>query len=60
VQFTPESKDESGEVVDLLAALKKSVDKAKASRGEAPDEEQAATKTAAKKTTAKKAAKKAS
>ncbi|GAB3438433.1 Ku protein [Phycicoccus ginsengisoli] len=36
VQFTPESKDESGEVVDLLAALKRSVDKAKASRGEAP------------------------
>jgi DNA end-binding protein Ku len=64
VQVAPESKDESGEVVDLLAALKKSVDKAKASRGEAPAEKPAqkgaAKKTTAKKTTAKKAAKKAS
>jgi DNA end-binding protein Ku len=69
VQEAPESKDESGEVVDLLAALKKSVDKAKASRGEAPAEEPAkksaakkstAEKSTAKKATAKKAAKKAS
>jgi DNA end-binding protein Ku len=65
VQFAPESKDESGEVVDLLAALKKSVDKAKASRGEAPAAQDtqakpAAKKATAKKATAKKAAKKAS
>ena len=53
----PESKDESGEVVDLLAALTKSVEKAKAARGEAPAEETAAaTKSAPKKATAKKAA----
>ena len=55
VQFAPESKDESGEVVDLLAALKKSVDKAKASRGESTADTK---KTPAAKTTAKKAAKK--
>jgi DNA end-binding protein Ku len=64
VQEAPESKDESGEVVDLLAALKKSVDKAKASRGEAPQEKPAkkaaAKQSTAKKSTAKKAAKKAS
>jgi DNA end-binding protein Ku len=67
VQHAPESKDESGEVVDLLAALKKSVDKAKASRGEAPSDsapakssgKSTAKKTAAKKTTTKKTAKKA-
>jgi DNA end-binding protein Ku len=74
VKAAPEAKEETGEVVDLLAALKKSVDKAKQSRGEAPSESKpaatkaaskpAAKKTAAKKTpsksTAKKAAKKAS
>ncbi len=76
VQAPPESKDESGEVVDLLAALKRSVDRAKASRGEDTDEEEkpakksadtkapakktAAKKSTAKKTPAKKAAKKAS
>ncbi|GAA4115553.1 Ku protein [Knoellia locipacati] len=55
--------EESGEVVDLLAALAKSVEKAKASRGEAPSKPAAkasddtpAKKTAAKKTTTKKAA----
>lgn len=57
--------EESGEVVDLLAALAKSVEKAKASRGEAPSkpaassgssDDKPAKKTAAKKTTAKKAA----
>ena len=59
VRQAPESKDETGEVVDLLAALAKSVEKAKASRGEttAPAEEKpakkAAAKTAAKKTAAK-------
>jgi DNA end-binding protein Ku len=73
VQQAPETKEETGEVVDLLAALKKSVDKAKASRGEAPAEpapeesekkpaakKTTAKKTTAKKATAKKAAKKAS
>jgi DNA end-binding protein Ku len=76
IQAAPESKDESGEVVDLLAALKRSVDRAKSSRGEGTsDSAEPATKTAAKKTTktaakkttksatkstAKKAAKKAS
>jgi DNA end-binding protein Ku len=59
VQLAPESKDESGEVVDLLAALAKSVEKAKASRGEAapaskPASQPAAKKATAKKTTAKK------
>jgi DNA end-binding protein Ku len=57
VQVAEESKDESGEVVDLLAALKKSVDKAKAARGESTSDEKPATKkAAAKKTTAKRAA----
>jgi len=66
VRVAEESKDESGEVVDLLAALKKSVDKAKAARGESTSDEKpaakkaAAKKTTAKKTTAKKTAKKAS
>ena len=71
VRVAPESKDESGEVVDLLAALAKSVEKAKASRGEAPaaetkpakkaaEKKAPAKKAAAKKTAAKKTAKKAS
>ena len=76
IRVAEESKDESGEVVDLLAALKRSVDKAKAARGESPSEEKPAAKksaaskstakkttsqkSAAKKTTAKKTAKKAS
>lgn len=50
--------DEGGEVVDLLAALAQSVDKAKASRGESTSSSQGrapAKKTAAKKTAAKKA-----
>jgi DNA end-binding protein Ku len=58
--------EESGEVVDLLAALAKSVEKAKASRGEAPskpaatsDDTKAAPKKAAKKAPAKAPAKKA-
>jgi DNA end-binding protein Ku len=45
--------EESGEVVDLLAALSRSVEKAKASRGEAPAP---AKKTAAKKAPAAKGA----
>ena len=61
VQAAPEVKAETGEVVDLLAALRKSVDKAKASRGEAPaPEEKKPAKKTAKKSTAKKTAKKAS
>jgi DNA end-binding protein Ku len=59
VQLAPAAKDDSGEVVDLLAALKKSVDKAKASRGESTEEDKPAKKSTAKKAT-KKAAKKAS
>ena len=58
VQVAPKAKDESGEVVDLLAALKRSVDKAKQSRGEAPSEEKPAKKTASKSGSAKKTAKK--
>jgi DNA end-binding protein Ku len=66
IQHTPEAKDESGEVVDLLAALQRSVDAAKTSRGESTSDDKAAPKTekkaekkaekkpAAKKTAAKK------
>ena len=57
----PEGEDEEGgEVVDLLAALAQSVEKAKASRGESSSEDKApakkssAKKSAAKKSTAKK------
>jgi DNA end-binding protein Ku len=39
VRQAPAAKDESGEVVDLLAALARSVEKAKAARGEAPTED---------------------
>ena len=73
VQKLPEAPAASGEVVDLLAALQKSVAAAKSSRGEevdepaeekpkkkAPAKKAAAKKTAAKKTAAKKTAKKAS
>lgn len=62
VQAVEEDEEESGEVVDLLAALARSVEKAKASRGEAPAPAKAsakkapAKKTAAKKTAAKKTA----
>ncbi len=63
VKEQPEAKDGSGEVVDLLEALQRSVDRAKASRGEpvsasAPAKKAStpATKTAAKKTAAKSAA----
>jgi DNA end-binding protein Ku len=45
VQVAPPEEDEGGEVVDLLAALSRSVEKAKAARGEAPaDEDTASTK----------------
>ncbi|GGB87278.1 DNA repair protein [Knoellia flava TL1] len=50
--------EESGEVVDLLAALAKSVEKAKASRGEAPSKPAAKAETASpSKSTSKSAAK---
>ena len=63
VQAPEVEEDEGGEVVDLLAALAKSVEKAKAARGEstgtpqkkAPAKKAASKKTAAKKATAKKA-----
>ena len=63
VRVSAAEPEESGEVVDLLAALARSVEKAKASRGEAPaaakssssDTRSPTKKAAAKKTTAKKA-----
>jgi DNA end-binding protein Ku len=59
IKRTPTSTKSSGEVVDLLAALQRSVDAAKTARGEDTDEaEEAETKKPAKKT-AKKATKKA-
>lgn len=57
VQRTETSAKTGGEVVDLLAALQRSVEAAKTSRGES--EPAPARKTAAKKTAAKTAAKKA-
>ena len=63
VKRTPTSTKSSGEVVDLLAALQRSVDAAKTARGEAPsdtaddadsDEAEAAKKAPAKKAAAKK------
>ncbi len=58
VKRTETSTKTSGEVVDLLAALQRSVDAAKSSRGEASDdaEPEAAKKATEKKTTAKKTA----
>ena len=56
VKKTPTSTKSSGEVVDLLAALQRSVDAAKTARGESTDDEKPAKKTAAKKAPAKKAA----
>lgn len=66
IQRTPTSTKTGGEVVDLLAALQRSVDAAKTSRGEAPAEEKkpaakkssSSKKTAAKKAPAKKSASK--
>jgi DNA end-binding protein Ku len=58
---TPTSTKTSGEVVDLLAALQRSVDDAKTARGEDSGEEaeeKPAKKKAAKKSTTKKTAKK--
>jgi len=61
VKRTPTSTKSSGEVVDLLAALQRSVDAAKSARGEdtEAEEEPAPKKTPAKKSAAKKTAKKA-
>src|ERR1700759_4610117 len=58
VKRPPEAKKSSGEVVDLLAALQRSVDAARSARGEATDEQPAA-KAPAKKKTTKKSAQKA-
>ena len=59
VKRTPKSTKTSGEVVDLLAALQKSVNAAKSARGEADGEEKPAKKkSTAKKSTKKSAAKK--
>ena len=60
IKRTPTSTKSSGEVVDLLAALQRSVQAAKVARGEDVGEEQPAAKKAAKKTPAKKAAAKKS
>ena len=64
VTATPKTKKSSGEVVDLLAALQRSVDAAKTARGESTDKagDEAGDKAAKpkKKATAKKASKKAS
>ncbi len=60
VKRTPEAKEPSGEVVDLLAALQRSVDAAKTSRGEPAESEDAEpAKKTAKKSSTKKSAKKA-
>ncbi len=57
VKHAPEEAEESGEVVDLLAALAKSVEKAKAARGEESSSAAATKKAApAKKAAAKKKA----
>jgi DNA end-binding protein Ku len=60
VKRTPTSTKTSGEVVDLLAALQRSVDAAKTARGESTSDSKPAKKATAKKTPAKKTAKKAS
>jgi len=56
VKRTETSTKSSGEVVDLLAALQRSVDAAKTARGESSSEEKPAAKKSAKKAPAKKAA----
>jgi len=58
VQRTATSTKTGGEVVDLLAALQRSVEAAKTARGDAPAEEEEPAKTAAKKATKKAPAKK--
>ena len=56
VTAVPEDEDEGGEVLDLLAALQQSVNRAKAARGEPVDEDE---KKTSKKSAATKPAKKA-
>ena len=61
VTAPPEQEDEGGEVLDLLAALQQSVNRAKKSRGEPVDEDPKAESSATRKSPAKKpAAKKTS
>jgi DNA end-binding protein Ku len=61
VKRSPTSTKSSGEVVDLLAALQRSVDAAKTARGEETEEKpKPAKKSTAKKTTTKKSAAKKS
>ena len=64
VKKTPTATKSSGEVVDLLAALQRSVDAAKTARGESTssddDEKKPAKKTAARKTASKRRAVRAS
>jgi len=55
IKRTPTSTKSSGEVVDLLAALQRSVDAAKSARGEDSDEAEAPAKKSPAKKTAKKA-----
>jgi len=55
IKRTPTSTKSSGEVVDLLAALQRSVDAAKSARGEDDEDEKPAKKAPAKKAAAKKA-----
>ncbi len=59
VTVAPEAAEESGEVVDLLAALAKSVERAKTSRGESPAAEDKDKRKATKKSAQKPAKKKA-
>ncbi|RHW28645.1 Ku protein [Nocardioides immobilis] len=59
VRRTPTSTKTGGEVVDLLAALQRSVEAAKTARGEETEETEEKPKESAKKAPAKKAAKKA-
>jgi DNA end-binding protein Ku len=59
VKRTEKSTKTSGEVVDLLAALQKSVAAAKTARGEAPADEDSDDEKRAKKTTSRRTAKKA-
>ena len=62
VTAVPEEEDEGGEVLDLLAALQQSVNRAKAARGEPVDDEKTTARktapTTAKQTATKSAAKK--
>jgi DNA end-binding protein Ku len=60
IKRTPTSTKSSGEVVDLLAALQRSVDAAKTARGEDDDEKPAQKSGTKKASTAKKASAKKS